>query len=1031
MLAWTHAHMQLRHNGVSPDEAALFQRMAGYLLYSEPSLRPDSDALLRGAAIATAAGGVGVAPLWAHGVSADLPILLVRIDDIEHMALVRQLVHAHEYWRVKGLAVDLVIVNERASSYVQDLQAELEMLVRSGQARPPSPGAARGDIFVLRSDLMSAAARALFPVVARAVLSARNGRLLDQMRRLAGTPMSVPARARKRSLPSAVPFADRPAQLGAGLEFFNGFGGFADGGKEYVIILAAGQCTPMPWINVIANPLCGFLVSAEGSGYTWTSNSREHQLTPWSNDPVSDPPAEAFFVRDEDTGVVWGPQANPVRDNAQRAAPYIARHGQGYSRFSHTAEEVVAELLQFVPLDDPVKISRLTLRNLSGRVRRLSLTAYVEWALGASRSLAAPHTVTSIDVATGAMFASNGRTGAYRNRVAFADLGGRQSAWTADRREFIGRNGRLAEPAGLGAASLSGKVGAGLDPCAALQTVIEMAPGATANVLFLLGEAASPHAARELIVRYREADLDAVLAAVSMFWADTLESVQVATPDRAMDLLLNRWLLYQTLACRIWARAGFYQASGAYGFRDQLQDGMALAHTRPELTREHLLRGASRQFSEGDVQHWWLPESGAGVRTRISDDRVWLPFATVQYVEATGDRQILDVELPFLDGRTLAVDEHDAYFVPAVSDASASLYEHCVRALEQSLGLFGAHGLPLIGTGDWNDGMNRVGEAGRGESVWLGWFLHVTLSAFAPFVRARGDDERAQRWLARAEALREALESAAWDGDWYRRGYFDDGLPLGASCNDECSIDAIAQSWAVLSGVADPTRAQRAMAALDDRLIRRDDGVALLFAPPFDRGRLDPGYVRGYPPGIRENGGQYTHAAVWSVLAFVRMSDGDRAAELFALLNPVNHSTTRSGANRYKVEPYVSAADVYSVAPHVGRGGWTWYTGSAGWMYRAGIEELLGLRRRGAELSIDPCIPKRWAGFTAVLRYGAASYDVAVHNPHHVSHGVREIVVDGIALEPASHMIQLVGDRDRHQVSVTLGEPTHFRPEDH
>ncbi|MFC5427993.1 GH36-type glycosyl hydrolase domain-containing protein [Paraburkholderia denitrificans] len=1028
MLAWTQAQVQLRHNGVSPDEAALFQRMAGYMLYNDASLRPGSDALLRGAAAVAAAGGVGVAPLWAHGVSGDLPILLVRIDDIEHMALVRQLVHAHEYWSMKRLAVDLVIINERASSYVQDLQAALEALVRSGQARSPLPGAARGAIFVLRADLMSGAARALFPVAARAVLAARNGRLADQLRRLASAP--PPPRVRPLPLPATVPapVPPTPAQPGAGLECFNGFGGFANEGREYVTILAAGQCTPMPWINVVANPLCGFLVSAEGSGYTWASNSREHQLTPWSNDPVSDPSAEAFYVRDDDSGVLWGPQANPVRDTSPGAAPYIARHGQGYSRFTHTAEEVELELLQFVPLDDPIKISRLTLRNLSSRIRHLSVTAYAEWALGASRALAAPHTRTAIDAQTGAMFASNGRAEASRERVAFADLGGRQHAWSADRREFIGRNGSLSDPAGLAAAPLSGKVGAGLDPCAALQAGIELAPGGVAEVVFLLGEAESPQAARQLIVRYRDADLDAVLAAVTAFWDDTLETVQVKTPDRAMDLLLNRWLLYQTLACRIWARAGFYQASGAYGFRDQLQDGMALALARPALTREHLLRAAGRQFAQGDVQHWWLPESGAGVRTHISDDRAWLAYTVAQYVEVTGDREILDAAVPFLEGRPLAVGEHDAYFTPGVSETCAPLFEHCVRALEQSLELFGVHGLPLMGTGDWNDGMNRVGEAGRGESVWLGWFLHATLSAFAPLARARGDGQRADRWLSRAEALRKALESAGWDGEWYRRGYFDDGSPLGSAGNDECAIDAIAQSWCVLSGAANAGRAGRAMEALDTRLIRRKDGLALLFTPPFNHAAPDPGYIKGYPPGIRENGGQYTHAAVWSVLAFAKMGDGDRAADLFAFLNPVNRSRMRSGANRYKVEPYVVAADVYSAAPHVGRGGWTWYTGSAGWMYRAGIEGLLGLRRHGAQLSIEPCVPKRWPGFTAVFRHGAARYDIAVNNPHGVSRGVRGIVLDGVALAPGNTAVPLVDDGARHQVTVTLGEPLDVDP---
>jgi len=1031
MLAWTQAQVQLRHNGVSPDEACLFQRMAGAILFSDPSMRPSSAALLRGAAVVAAAGGVGgvgAAPLWAHGVSGDLPILLVRIDDIEHMALVRQLVHAHEYWRMKRLAVDLVIVNERASSYVQDLQAALETLVRSGPSRQQPGGAARGDIFVLRADLMSSDARTLFAVAARVVLAARNGRLLDQLQRLASAaPIAPPIQPRGRRSPSPppVPVSVTSIQPGAGLECFNGLGGFANDGREYVTVLAPGQCTPMPWVNVIANPACGFLVSAEGSGYTWASNSREHQLTPWSNDPVSDPPAEAFYVRDDDTGMLWGPQANPVRDNAPGAAPYIARHGQGYSRFTHTAEDIALELLQFVPLDDPLKVSRLTLRNLSNRTRRLSVTAYAEWALGASRSIAAPHTISEIDAATGAMFARNGWTQAYRSRVAFADLGGIQTAWSADRCEFIGRNGTLSDPAGLAAGAdaspLSGRVGAGLDPCAALQTSIELKPGGIAEVVFLLGEADAPEAARRLIARYREADLDAVLATVTAFWDDMLGAVQVATPDRTMDLMLNRWLLYQTLVCRIWARAGFYQASGAYGFRDQLQDGMALAVARPALTREHLLRAAARQFPEGDVQHWWLPQDGAGVRTRISDDRAWLAYTVAQYVDVTGDRAILDVAVPFVEGRPLAADEQDAYFVPSVSELSVPLFEHCVRALEQSLGLFGAHSLPLMGTGDWNDGMNRVGEAGRGESVWLGWFLYAALSAFAPLARTRGDGERADRWLERAEALRHALESAGWDGEWYRRGYFDDGTPLGAASNDECTIDAIAQSWSVLSGAAGAARAERAMAALDSRLIRREDSLALLFTPPFDRTPLDPGYIKGYPPGIRENGGQYTHAAVWSVLAFAQLGDGDRAAELFALLNPVNRSSTRSGVHRYKVEPYVVAADVYSVSPHVGRGGWTWYTGSAGWMYRAGIEGLLGIRKRGEELSIQPCVPKGWPGFTAVFRHGAARYDITVNNPHGVSRGVSGMVVDGMVLEPGKTTVQLVDDGKRHSVTVTLG----------
>ncbi|WP_323123487.1 GH36-type glycosyl hydrolase domain-containing protein [Burkholderia alba] len=1032
MLAWTQAQVQLRHSAVSLDEAALFQQLAGYMLYSDPSMRPNSAALLRHAAAVSAAGGVGASPLWAHGVSGDLPILLVRIDDIEHIAIVRQLIRAHEYWRMKRLAVDLVIVNERAASYVQDLQVALEGLVRT---RPPRDEAGRGSIFVLRADLMAAAARALFPAAARAVLAARNGRLVDQLRRLANVPLSArPEAARVPQSPRALP-PPKGAPAGAGLEYFNGIGGFARDGREYVVILPPGQCTPMPWVNVIANPSCGFITSAEGGGYTWVTNSREHPLTPWSNDPVTDPPGEAFYVRDDETGLRWGPQASPFRDDTSGAAAsgvelssgasYVASHGQGYSRFAHTAADIVTELLQFVPLADAVKISRLTLRNVSERTRRLSVATYAEWALGASRSVAAPHTASELDAATGALFARNDWSQAYRGRVAFADLGGLQTSWSADRREFIGRNGVLSDPAGfpgrVGAPPLSGRVGAGLDPCAALLTTVDLEPGGVAEIVLLLGEGSDTAAARRLIAQYRHADLDAVFATVTAFWDETLGAIRVETPDRAMDLMLNRWLLYQTLSSRIWARAGFYQASGAYGFRDQLQDGMALAIARPALTREHLLRAAARQFPEGDMQHWWLPESGSGVRTRISDDRVWLAHAVAHYVGVSGDRAVLDASIPFIDGRPLAADEQDVFFIPGISETSASLFEHCARGLEQSLAHFGEHGLPLIGTGDWNDGMNRVGEAGRGESVWLGWFLHATLTAFAPLAAARGAADQARRWLARAAALRDALAVAGWDGEWYRRGYFDDGTPLGSASNADCAIDAIAQSWSVLSGAADPARAARAMNALDAQLIRRDEGLALLFTPPFDQAPVDPGYIKGYPPGIRENGGQYTHAATWSVLAFAQMGDGDRAAGVFALLNPVNRSRTRSGVHRYRVEPYVVAADVYSVAPHVGRGGWTWYTGSAGWLYRAGIEGLLGLRKQGDTLSIQPCIPRSWPGFKATLRHGAAHYDIVVENPEVVSGGVLRIVVDGMPLTVGASAVRLVDDGRRHSVVVTLG----------
>jgi cyclic beta-1,2-glucan synthetase len=641
--------------------------------------------------------------------------------------------------------------------------------------------------------------------------------------------------------------------------------------------------------------------------------------------------------------------------------------------------------------------------------------------LGASRTASAPFVTTELDGDTGALFARNPWNPAFGSRVAFADFCGRQTDWTCDRREFIGRNGTLANPAALANGHpFSNKSGAGLDPCAALRTTIELPPNGTAEIVYFLGEAASADEARRLIAKYRTADLDAVRTEIGDYWDDVLDAVQVKTPDRPMDIMLNGWLLYQSLACRVWARSAFYQASGAYGFRDQLQDGMSLATVRPAMTREHLLRAAARQFVEGDVQHWWLPHSGQGTRTRISDDRVWLAYAVAHYVDTTGDATVLDEVVPFLEGTRLAAGEHDSFFQPTVSDETATLFEHCARGLDQSLAL-GLHGLPLIGTGDWSDGMNRVGERGQGESVWLGWLLHATLTAFAPVADARRETVRATTWRAHAAVLQTSLERNAWDGDWYKRGWYDDGTPLGSAASEECRIDSIAQSWAVLSGAGDPERSARAMAAVERELIRPNDGLALLFAPPFDKTPLDPGYIKGYPPGIRENGGQYTHAALWSVMAFAELGEGDKAAGLFSLLNPINHARTRADVFRYKVEPYVVAADVYAMPPHVGHGGWTWYTGSAGWMQRAGIESILGLRMRGSFLHLDPCIPKFWRNFEMTVRYRSARYEIRVENHDRVARGVRSARFDGSAITERPLRVPLLDDGTTHHVQVTLG----------
>lgn len=1005
-LAWTRAQVQLSHLGIDAGQADLFQCLAGHVLYANPALRPLS-------ATALAAGNGGPPAFWALGISGDLPIVLVCLDSMEEVALVRQLLCAQEYWRLKQLAVDLVIVNERFSSYFQDLQSVLETLVRSSPPRwQRTPQAAGGAVFVLRADQIASETRALLQARARVVLLGRSGALAEQLKSVeAGGLAGPPAPRRPLSADGRQTVAPSPE-----LEFFNGLGGFAARGREYVTLLGAERSTPAPWINVIANPVFGFQVAAEGSGYSWALNSRENQLTPWSNDPVSDRPGEVFYLRDEESGELWGPTALPIRDEA---APYSARHGQGYSRFEHTARGVALELLQYVPLADPVKISRLTIRNLSGRPRRLSLTAYVEWVLGAARSAAALSVVTEIDAPSGALLARNPWNTLFGARVAFADLGGRQTAWTGDRGEFLGRHGTLDNPAALGVGvRLSQRVGAGLDPCGALQTRVELAPGEAAEIVFFLGETATVDEARTLIARYRAADLEAVLRDVMAHWEAVLGAVEVATPDRALDIMLNHWLLYQALACRLWARAGFYQASGAYGFRDQLQDSMALILARPALAREHLLRAAARQFVEGDVQHWWLPPAGQGVRTRNADDRVWLAYTAAHYVEASGDLAVLDEPVPFLAGEALKPGETEAYFQPRRGEETASLFEHCARALDRSLAV-GAHGLPLFGSGDWNDSMNRVGE--QGESVWLGWFLYATLAAFVPLAQARQEQARAARWRAHMAELQTALERDGWDGNWYRRGYFADGTPLGSSSSAECRIDAIAQSWSVLSGAAEPERARRAMAAVEVQLVRAEEGLALLFTPPFEHTPLDPGYVKGYPPGVRENGGQYTHAAAWSVMALAALGQGDKAAELFALVNPINHASTQMDVQRYKVEPYVAAADVYSVPPHVGRGGWTWYTGSAGWLYRAGMESILGLRLRGAFLLLSPCIPREWPRFEVRFRYRSARYDITVENPDGVCQGVARAELDGRPLPERPPRVPLADDGGVHAVRLVLG----------
>lgn len=1003
-LAWTQAQVQLRHLGITHADAADFQTLGGMVMRNDTRLRASPSQIIAGAAPQSA--------LWALGISGDLPIVLLQIDDAEDIAVLHQAISAHEYWQMRQQPVDLVVLNDRMSSYVQDLQIAIEGAVRSARSRPQAPGIhapAKGTIHALRSDLLHPGARAQLFSIARVILVASRGDIAQQLARLSSLPVTEPLALLAPEPALTLPRPDLPT-----LEFFNGTGGFDRDGREYVTILQDGKTTPAPWINVIANPTFGFQVSAEGSGHVWAENSRENQLTPWSNDPVTDPAGEAIYLQDVDTGQLWTPTALPVRG----PGTYIARHGFGYSRFQYQSHGIAADMVQFVPLDAPAKISRLTLRNTGTTTRTLAVTAYAEWVLGTSRGATTPYIVTRTDPATGAILAQNTFSTAFPGRIAFADFG-EISGFTADRAEFIGQGGTLTAPAGLRAKSLSGKTGPALDPCAALQRRVTLRPGESASLTFLIGQTDSDAAASALVQRLRSEDPDALLAKVEDHWATLLGSVQVKTPDRAMDILLNGWLMYQTLACRIWARAGFYQASGAYGFRDQLQDGMALTFSRPEMTRAHLLRAAARQFPEGDVQHWWLPHSGQGVRTRISDDRVWLGYGVARYVAVSGDASILDEEVPFLQGPPVPAGAHDDFFQPQVSEETAPLFEHCARGLDQAIELTGDNGMPLIGTGDWNDGMNRVGEGGRGTSVWLGWLLIATIDLMAPLADTR-DPARATRWRAHRAKVLQAIETQGWDGAWYRRGTFDDGTLLGSATSEDCRIDSIAQSWAVLSGAADPDRARQAMASMTEHLVRPDPGLALLFAPPFDRTPLDPGYIKGYPPGLRENGGQYSHAAMWAVLAQARLGNGDVAHELFAMLNPINHALTAEDADRYKVEPYVVAADVYSSPPHEGRGGWTWYTGSAGWMYRAGIEGILGLTRKGDRLCFNPCLPSGWREVRVTITLGDARYSVSMVNKDGPSYGIESASLDGSHLQVRSTGVEVPVQGGDHNLIIRL-----------
>ncbi len=993
-LAWTHSQVILRQINASEGDVQLYERLASSVIFANEVFRADPSILIN--------NRKGQSGLWAYSISGDLPIVLLRVEKQVNIQLVSHIIKAHAYWRLKGLKVDLVIWNEEHNIYRQDFHEGILDLIPTELKDKP------GGIFVRSSDQISSEDRILFQSVARINISDNGGTLVEQINRKAPAKFIIPLLIPEKKFRPDLKQLVAPANL----VFDNGLGGFSPDGSEYVIVTDAKKKTPVPWVNVIANPNFGTVVSESGSSYTWVENAHEIRLTPWNNDPVTDAAGEAYYIRDYETGHFWSTTLLPSGGKSS----YITRHGFGYTTIEHLEDGIYSEMKVYVDLEAAVKFTVIKIRNQSDRTRKLSATGYVEWVLGDNRVKTGMHIRTEMDPDTGAIFALNHYNPEFTNRIAFFDADYLKKSFTSDRTEFIGRNGSLKNPDGMLRQKLSGKTGLALDPCAAIQVPFDLAEGEEREIIFRLGAGKDAQHVIDTVQKFRGNETaKASFEKVKKYWQETVSALQIETPDSAINMIANGWLTYQTLSSRLWGRSGFYQSGGAFGFRDQLQDVLSLLHPAPQLAREQILLSASRQFIEGDVQHWWHPPFGNGVRTRCSDDFLWLPLVAAIYISHTGDKSILDESVHFLEGRPLNNDEESYYDLPVISIASAKLYEHCVRAIKNGF-RFGEHGLPLIGTGDWNDGYDKVGFEGKGESVWMAFFLYEVLQRFSVIAKLNNDSAFEAECEKQSMLLKENIDKHAWDGEWYKRAWFDDGTPLGSSVNEECKIDSIAQSWSVLSGAGAPERSKEAMESAYNNLVKKDIGIIQLLIPPFDKSDLNAGYIKGYLPGVRENGGQYTHAAVWLIMAFAKLGDNQRVWELLNLINPVNHGKTSEKIAIYKVEPYVLAADVYASKSHAGRGGWTWYTGSASWFYRLITENFLGLQKEGNILKIIPCIPKEWQSFTLHYRYKKSIYHIVVNQDMNIQN--KSVEVDGVMQE--NNEITLMDDSSEYNVKVLL-----------
>jgi len=997
-LELTRSQVETKYLNLKASEIELYKNMIAHILFISPMRKKYQDIIMQ--------NKKGQSSLWCYGISGDIPVVFLVLQKTNQEEILYQTLKAHEYWRLMDLSVDLVILSDEENSYELPLYTLITDIVFSGVARTILNK--RGGIFILDKNKVPAEDIHLLYAVSRIILHGNAGSMEEQVNTLENNILPPKKQFTKESRQYAMPAPNEQKLL-----HFNDLGGFSEDGNEYVMMLEPGQNTPAPWSNVIANEKFGFLATEAGSGFTWHENSHEYKLTPWSNDAVTDSPGEVLYIGDTETGKLWTATALPIREDT----PYTIRHGFGYSVYMHTSHGIEQTLSQHVPIDQSVKISNLCLKNLSKQKRKLTLTYYVQPVLGVSEQVTAMHIKTSL-APTGALLIENAYNEAFSGRICFMDVSTKERSITCDRNEFFGA-GSIKAPESLGRIGLSGTVGTGFDPCGAVQISITLEPNESIDTVFLLGMATELEQVKEVTAVYcKTQNAKESLSEVKRFWKDKIDTVKVKTPTGSMDMMLNGWLQYQVISCRLWARSGFYQSGGAFGFRDQLQDCLSIANICPEIARAQILLHAKHQFIEGDVQHWWHEPQGNGTRTRFSDDRLWLPFVTAEYIRITGDSSILCEQLPFLEDSPLSELEDEKYGTPNVSLTTSSLFDHLVRAVDISLKV-GEHGLPLIGTGDWNDGMNTVGNKGFGESVWLGWFLVSVLEMLLPICTSMGDDERAVKYSKIKESILKAIEKNAWDGNWYRRAYFDDGTPLGSAQGDDCKIDSIAQTWSVISEAGNPHRAKQAMDSLEDYLVNREDGLIKLLTPPFSEGELEPGYIKGYLPGVRENGGQYTHAAAWVIIAFAKLGDGDKAWELFELINPINHTGNHMDHARYKTEPYVMAADVYTVHPNIGRGGWSWYTGAAGWMYRAGLEYILGFCKNGDTIIMNPCIPSKWKEYTINYKFIDTTYNIKVKNPEGLNKGVKNLSVNG-EVSPGNQ-IKLVNDKKSHDIEVHMG----------